>query len=158
MQNKICPTFDVPCGENKGFCVLLYLPKVFRQTSLSKQYRPRSDATECGIWSGPALFATHPTIGRSSSKMVLFIYEYFKTSTVRSWCVLIEWVDWAVTLHLLSDWPLWMMTNSTDVQTDLSLLLVTFATTDRFFTVVFLLYFSEKLWLGISCESFACKP
>ena len=38
-----------------------YLSKVFRQTGLSKQCRPRWDAAECGIWSGSALFATHPT-------------------------------------------------------------------------------------------------
>ena len=33
-------------------------------TDLSKQCRPRSDvaATECGIWSGSTLFATHPAI------------------------------------------------------------------------------------------------
>ena len=26
---------------------------------MRKQYRPRSDAIECGIWSGSALFATN---------------------------------------------------------------------------------------------------
>ena len=30
--------------------------------------RPRSDATECGIWSGPTLFATHPAVLRHSNR------------------------------------------------------------------------------------------
>ena len=29
---------------------------------LGKQCRPRSDAAECGVWSGSTLFATHPAL------------------------------------------------------------------------------------------------
>ena len=36
---------------------------MFGQTGLSKQCRPRSDAAECGIWSGSILFATHSVNG-----------------------------------------------------------------------------------------------
>ena len=36
--------------------------QVLEQTGLSKQWRSRSDATFCGIWSGSTLFATHSTI------------------------------------------------------------------------------------------------
>ena len=39
---------------------LLYLLYVFRQTCLRKQCRSRSDAAVRGVWSGSALFATHP--------------------------------------------------------------------------------------------------
>ena len=41
---------------------LPYLLYVFGKTGLSKQCRSRSDATECGTWSGSTLFATHQTI------------------------------------------------------------------------------------------------
>ena len=36
-----------------------YLTVVFRQTGLDKQCRPRSDATERGVWSGSTLIAPH---------------------------------------------------------------------------------------------------
>ena len=39
-----------------------YLPYIFGQTGLSKQFRPRWDATECGVSSVSTLFATHPAI------------------------------------------------------------------------------------------------
>ena len=35
---------------------------VFGQTGLSKQWRPRSDTTERGIWPKSTLFGTHPTV------------------------------------------------------------------------------------------------
>ena len=35
---------------------------LLEQTSLRKQCRPRSDATERGVWSGSTLFATRPAI------------------------------------------------------------------------------------------------
>ena len=41
-----------------------YLPYVFGQTGLSKQYRPRWDAAERGVSSGSTLFATHPATFR----------------------------------------------------------------------------------------------
>ena len=41
---------------------LPYLLQVCRQTGLSKQFRPRPDATECGIWPGSTLFATYPAV------------------------------------------------------------------------------------------------
>ena len=41
-----------------------YLPYVFGQTGLSKQFRPRWDAAERGVSSGSTLFATHPAIFR----------------------------------------------------------------------------------------------
>ena len=57
---------------SKGFN-LITLPQllyVFGQTGLSKQCRPRSDATERGVWSGSALFATHPAILHSFTQVV----------------------------------------------------------------------------------------
>ena len=42
--------------------ILPHLAEVLVQASLSKQCGPWSDAAECGIWSGPSLFATHPDI------------------------------------------------------------------------------------------------
>ena len=50
--------------KNVLWIKLPYLPYVFRQTGLSKQFRPRWDASECGISSGSTLFATHPAIFR----------------------------------------------------------------------------------------------
>ena len=41
-------------------CILFTLS--IRKPCLSKQYRPRSDVTERGVWSGSARFATHPAI------------------------------------------------------------------------------------------------
>ena len=41
---------------------ILYIHYVFRKTGLSKQCRPRLDATECSVQSGSTLFATHPAI------------------------------------------------------------------------------------------------
>ena len=41
---------------------LSYFFYVFGQTGLSKQCRLRSDAAECGIWSGSTLFATDTAI------------------------------------------------------------------------------------------------
>ena len=41
-----------------------YLPYVFGQTGLSKQYRPRWDAAERGVSSGSTLFPTHPATFR----------------------------------------------------------------------------------------------
>ena len=46
---------------SEGFDLII-LPYLFGQTGLSKQCRPRSDATECGIWSGSTLFDTHQVI------------------------------------------------------------------------------------------------
>ena len=53
-----------PGGFLRGFdlIIFLYLFYVLWQTGLSKQCRPRSDAKECGIWSGSILFTTHPTV------------------------------------------------------------------------------------------------
>ena len=52
------------------FIMLPYLFYVFGQTGLSKQCCSRSDAADCGVWSG---FATHPAILHTftSSKMDL---------------------------------------------------------------------------------------
>ena len=47
-------------SEGFDFIILPYLLYVFRQTSLSKQCRTRSDAAERGVWSRSTLFATHP--------------------------------------------------------------------------------------------------
>ena len=44
--------------------LLPYLPYVFGQTGLSKQYRPRWDAAKRGVSSGSTLFATHPAVFR----------------------------------------------------------------------------------------------
>ena len=52
--------------------------------SQSKHCRPRSDATECGIWSGPTLLATHPAVCRRINGL-----SNFKTSRVRSYGVTI---------------------------------------------------------------------
>ena len=64
-----------PGGFLRGFdlIILPYLLYVFGQTGLSKQCRPRSDATERGVWSGSTLFAIHPAIMHtfSGSKMDL---------------------------------------------------------------------------------------
>ena len=59
--------------EQVQFDQLPYLFFTIRQTTLSKQWRTRLDSTECGIWSGSTLFATHPTILHTiiGSKMVL---------------------------------------------------------------------------------------
>ena len=48
-----------------------YICLVFDQSYLCKQYRPRSDTTGCGIWSGSALFATHPTVFRDNFWVVI---------------------------------------------------------------------------------------
>ena len=50
--------------SSSQFQKIPYLPYVFRQTGLSKQYRPRWDAAERGVSSGSTLFATHPAIFR----------------------------------------------------------------------------------------------
>ena len=71
-----------PGGLLRGlqFNTLLTL-YVFGQTTLGKQYRPRSDAAECGVWSGSTLFATHPAISHifTGSKM-----DLLKRSTRKS--------------------------------------------------------------------------
>ena len=46
------------CLNLKFFIRTTDLPQVFRQKGLGKQCRPRSDAIECGIWSGSTPFAT----------------------------------------------------------------------------------------------------
>ena len=53
-----------PGGFLRGFDLIIipYLLCVFRQTGLSKQCSPRSDAAERGVWSGSTLIATHPAI------------------------------------------------------------------------------------------------
>ena len=48
------------CGFD--LIILPCLLCVYGQTSLSKQCRHRSDAAQCGVWSGSTLFATHPAI------------------------------------------------------------------------------------------------
>ena len=53
---------------------------VFRQTCQSKQCRPWSDATFCGIWSGSTLFATHPAV----LQQVKWNCWNFRISMVRS--------------------------------------------------------------------------
>ena len=54
-----------------------YLYKVFGQTGMSKQRRPRSDATKRGVWSGSTMFATQPAIldtwTRSNKNMFNFL-------------------------------------------------------------------------------------
>ena len=50
----------------KNIIVLPYLLRVFGQTGLSKQSRPRWDAAKCGISSGSTLFATQPAIFRQN--------------------------------------------------------------------------------------------
>ena len=49
-----------------------YLPKVFTQTGLSKLCSPRSNTTECSIWSECALFAYSFSDTSTSIKMDLF--------------------------------------------------------------------------------------
>ena len=45
-----------------GRLICTYLLYVFRKTRLSKQCRPRSEATDRGVWSGSTLFAILPAI------------------------------------------------------------------------------------------------
>ena len=65
-QIRIAPHLCIAQGHIQDFwrgvdlIILLCILYLFRQTVLSKQCRPWSDATECGIWSGSTLFATHP--------------------------------------------------------------------------------------------------
>ena len=61
---------------------------ILGHTGLSKQCTPRSDATERGVWSGSALFATHPVTfidTSTASKMVWFKFynKYGKKSVIR---------------------------------------------------------------------------
>ena len=67
----VCFTRPGPGLFNRGFEMivrvfdmteLLYIHNVFGQTGLSKQCKPRSDAAECGVWSGSTMFVTHPAI------------------------------------------------------------------------------------------------
>ena len=60
---------------------------VFRQTSLSKQCRPRWDAVECGISSESTLFATHPAILKQNIRKVNCVCSNFRTSMLKSWVV-----------------------------------------------------------------------
>ena len=53
-----------------------YLPYVFGQTGLSKQYRPRWDAAEHGVSSGSTLFATHPAVLDTTSGSELYWFKF----------------------------------------------------------------------------------
>ena len=44
-------------GSHLGIVTLTYCSRDTRKRVLGKQCRPRSDATECGVWSGSPLFA-----------------------------------------------------------------------------------------------------
>ena len=83
------------------FVVLPYLPYIFGQTGLSKQYRPRWDATERGVSSGSTLFATHPAIFRQH-RVVNCTGSNFSTYMVRSWGV---WILRINTVGAASEYP-----------------------------------------------------
>ena len=54
----------------------LILPKVFKQTGTIKQYRPRSDTTESGVWSGYTLFATYPAFLDTSNCSEMNMFQF----------------------------------------------------------------------------------
>ena len=81
MPNSVDPDFSCRSrliSEGVQFDQCPYLLYVFGKTVLSKQCRPRSKATECGVSSGSTLFATHPAILNTfiSSKIVLLKKMY----------------------------------------------------------------------------------
>ena len=47
----------LPLHDVLSICVTIFYPQYQYQTGLCKQWRPRSDAAECSIWSGSTLFA-----------------------------------------------------------------------------------------------------
>ena len=66
------PSSDIWCSYGT-FCMKIsqpYLPDDFNETVLSKQFRPRSDAAKCGIWSGSTLIATYPAVCNTVTGMV----------------------------------------------------------------------------------------
>ena len=67
------PPMEVFVFAKADFLTYPYIPLVFRQTCLSKRCRPRSDATECGVWSGSSVSCIYPIIlgqNRNSSGLV----------------------------------------------------------------------------------------
>ena len=44
--------------DTSGYEICIFLEK--NGLTICKQWRPWSDATFCGVWSGPALFASYP--------------------------------------------------------------------------------------------------
>ena len=94
LKHHTCPKILLP-----------YLPYVFGQTGLSKQFRPRWDAAERGVSSGSTLFATHPAIF-TQHWVVNCTGSNFRTYMVRSWGVRILWVNTVPVdmFHILFDW------------------------------------------------------
>ena len=68
--------------SHKSWCIP-YLPYVFRQTGLSKQWRPRWDAAECGVSSGSKLFATLSNF-QTQHRLVNCTCSNFRTNMGRS--------------------------------------------------------------------------
>ena len=68
----------------KWSSLLPYKLKVLGWISLCKQCRHRSDATECGIWSGSTLLAAHPTVCMNThTQLIKWTCLNLRTSTIR---------------------------------------------------------------------------
>ena len=76
------------CCHTRSF-INHYVYRIYRMyvdTNISKQCRPRWDAAECGVSSGSSLFATHPAIFRQHL-IVNCTYSNIRTRMGKSWGV-----------------------------------------------------------------------
>ena len=79
---------------------LPYLSYVLGQTGLREQYKPRSDATECGICSGSTLFATYPVDFRlinTDGQSLGQVWKWVKVCYVSWAIIIIKWNRWTKT-------------------------------------------------------------
>ena len=89
------PPPQTPPLSGYEICILnVHEHTVLGKTGLSKQWKPRSNKTACGIWSGSTMFATHPSVFRHIN--IYHIYpKYSDTSTPYHICSKI----WTSTIH-----------------------------------------------------------
>ena len=84
---------------------LTHLCLASHKWDIGKQCRPRSDAAECGIWSGPALFAVSTGIsikhGYIKKNLTPLLLEMYLNALYK---VLSNWVFWANFTHPISYW------------------------------------------------------
>ena len=79
--------------------------QILIQHSVSKQWRPRSDVAECGIWSGSVLCANVPQKGLYGLSCACCIYFWFQASSevqIHDKYGIINWMKYYVDLDQLA--------------------------------------------------------
>ena len=70
----------------------------------SPEQTPRSDATEHGIWSGCALFATLPAVFQAHQRILKWIYSNLSQRTTKLTIILMQPVKTQISLCICTVW------------------------------------------------------